>query len=335
MRFGRLFRGDRHARAVRDRVGAESVAIACPDWPTPWPWKNSATSTGPRLLLEKIVADPEVGVDAWYGIGMIQKNREDWDAASRTLLAAAEKYARHKLAQAMRFQGGDALLRAGHTTEAIEQFDRVLASAEGDRSWKDDAARGKIQAAMQAKDHATVDREAAAFSERFSDSPLRTDVERLLGRSLVTRKQYARAVKTLEPLLREKATEQEALEDRYLLALAHEGCRRHEDALALLPPVLAGGSGRLKADAWWTQASLLMGMKRFADAVEPLEQFLATQPTGDRAIKGKAQLAVCFARSGQIAKGKKFARCVARKTCHRRGLRADRRAAGRSGLRGG
>ena len=259
-----------------------------------------------RLLLEKIVADAEVGVEAGNRIGMIQKRQEHWDAASRTLLAAAEKHSRHKLAQAMRFHAGDAMLRAGRAAEATAQFDRVLASVEGDDSWRDDAARGKIQAAMQAKDYPTVDREAAAFSKQFPESPLRTDVERLLGRSLVARRQYAPAVMALEPLVREKATEPETLEDRYLLALAYEGCLRYDDALAVLPPVLAGGEERLKAAARLTQASLLMALKRFPDAVEPLEQFLATQSTGERAVKAKAQLAVCLARSGRIENAKKL-----------------------------
>ena len=48
------------------------------------------------------------------------------------------------------------------------------------------------------KDYAAVERWAAEFQRRFAKSPIGGDVQRMLARSLVERKEYARAVALLE-----------------------------------------------------------------------------------------------------------------------------------------
>jgi TolA-binding protein len=122
------------------------------------------------------------------------------------------------------------------------------------------------------------------------------------ARSLVKQKQYGAAVKGLELLL---AAGEQDLEDRYLLALAYQGLQRHEDALAALLPVLDSAEGRLKSDAQLTQGSLLMAVARYGEATGPLEAFLASNPTGEEEVKGRGELAICYARSGQLDKAKK------------------------------
>jgi TolA-binding protein len=257
-------------------------------------------------LLEKITDDAELGVDARYHLGLIQKDRRQWDAASRTLLAAVETNPGHRLAAALRFHAGDALVRAGRAADAVAEFDRVLASPGADRQWDDDALRGKIQAAIQSKDYSAVDRMSAEFFSRFPQSPLASDVRRLEARSLLEQKQYDAAAKTLEPLLRSEAGQEPAAGDRYLMALAMEGRGKYDEALALLPPVIEAAEGSLKADARLTQASVLMAQKRFADAVAPLEAFLAAEPNGETTVKAKAQLAICLARGGHMDRAKKL-----------------------------
>jgi len=269
-------------------------------------------------VFEGIVSDPKVGIDARYWLGLVQKAQEHWKAAAETLLAAAAAAGDHELLPAIRFQAGDALLRAGDPAAASEQFDRVIASgtapapceAWSERSrasneWIDDALHGKVQAAFQAGDHQALDREAAEFDKRFPDSPLKGDVQRMQARSLVKRNQYAPAVKLLEPLLSAGSRGDQDLEDRYLLALAYQGLERPQDALAALLPVLDSAEGRLKSDAQLTQGSLLLAVARYGEAAGSLEAFLEGNPTGDAEVKGRGELAVCYARSGQLDRAKK------------------------------
>lgn len=270
-----------------------------------------------RPVFESITSDPKLGVDARYWLGLTQKAQQDWKAAAETLLAAAAAAAGHKLAPAIRFHAGDALLQAGDPAAACEQFDRVIASEAAENEWVDDAIRGKIQVALETDDHEAIDRQAAEFDKRFPRSPLGSDVHRMLARSLVERKEYDKAVKLIEPLLTRGVAQGQGLEDRYLLALAYEGLKRHEDALAALLPVVDSAEGPLKSDAQLMRGSLLVAMERYGDAVGPLEAYLAGLPsvgqadaaangrTGDEEVKGRGQLAVCYVRSGQLDKAKK------------------------------
>ena len=352
------------------------------------PWKpNARLGRGWALLklkqperaqpvFQSISSDPKVGLEARYWLGLAQRAQKQWAAAAETLLAVAEAAPQHELIAAVRFQAGDALMRAGNAAAASEQFDRVIASASpaaggtaspadggtvatGNR-WVDDALRGKLQAALQTGDHQTLDRVAAEFDRRFPQSPLRRDVQRIRARSLVQRKQHGPAVKLLERLMAGDAVPPAAggrraepdLEARYLLALAYQGLGRYEDALAALlpvvdsavppaagdavppaagdavPPAAGDAVGPLKSDAQLVQGSLLMALRRYEDAVEPLEAFLASNPTSppaaggaaspaaggaaspaaggtdDQQVKGRGELAICYARSGRLDKAK-------------------------------
>ncbi len=268
--------------------------------------------------------DSKVSVEAKYWLGLTQAAEEQWAEAAQTLLAAAElaveKDPKHKLAAAVRFQAGDALLRAGEPAKAIAQFDLSLqadptASEEsGAENWADDALRGKLQAALALNDHAAVDAGAAAFAERFPESPLADDAKRLLARSLLERKQFTAALELLKPLVESRgdgtaATDQQAaapLEDRYLLGLAYAGLDRHEAVLTALEPVLAGAKPPLKTEAKLAAASSLVALKRYAEAIAPLEAVLSAKPDPEDKLKAQAQLAICYAREKRIDDAKRI-----------------------------
>ena len=127
----------------------------------------------------------------------------------------------------------------------------------------------------------------------------------MLVRSMVERKEYARAVALLEPLAGGNSRGQQALEDRYLLAVSYEGLKRYDNALAALLPVLDAATGQLKANAQLTQGSLLLGLKKYGEAIATLEAALPGKPAGDAAAKALGELAIAYARSGHLDKAKK------------------------------
>jgi TolA-binding protein len=258
-------------------------------------------------VFASIVSDPQVGLQARYWLGLTQKAQKDYPAAAKTLLAAATADPKSPLAATIHFHAGDALLRAGDTAAAADQFDAALAAPGADEALAADALHGKAQAALKAKDQATLERIAADFAKRFPNSPLAVDVRRISARSLLERKQFAPAAEILKPMVDAKPDgrgEQE-LEDRYLLALAYEGMGRTEDALRLNSQVVTGSPGQLQANAQLAQASLLVALGKHAEAIPFLEAFLASQPAGDAAMKGLAELSICYAKTKQVDKAKK------------------------------
>ena len=195
---------------------------------------------------------------------------------------------------------------SGQPEAARRQYDLVLKSTVPGNKWLEQAALGKIHAALDAEDHAAVEHEAARFEKRFPDSTSIDDVHRVGARSLLQDKQFDAALKLLTPLVSAEKTDRQGLTDSYLLAQAYQGLNRHKEALDLLAPIAKSGTPQLKADAQSAQGSLLLAMKRYGEAVAPLEAFLASNPTGDAAVKGRGELAICYARSGQIDKAKRL-----------------------------
>lgn len=257
-----------------------------------------------KPLFTRLVSDADVGLEARFWLGLMQKAEGDYATAAATLLQAAKANPDGELAPEIRFHAGDALLEAGDTDAALEQFHRVARHDGGDHPWADDAQWGKVRVALKVGDHEAVDREAAEFQRRFAESPLKTEVQRMLARSCLECKDYQAAARRLEPLVAAGGEGEDALEDRYLLALAYEGLQRHEDALAALRPVLDAATGKLKADAQLRQGALLVALGRYGDAVAPLQAFLATNPTGEAAVQGRGELAICLARSGKLDQAK-------------------------------
>jgi cellulose synthase operon protein C len=259
-----------------------------------------------KQSFQSVSADPKIGIEARYWLGLTEKVQGQWQAAAKTLLDAAAVDPKHELAPALIFHAGEALAKAGDAAGAVQQFDRVIASASQGNEWIDHAWRGKIQTALQAGDHATVDRLIAEFDQRLPASPLAKDVRRLQARSLLERKNYEAAAKLLESLSVGVAKNEQSLEDRYLLAVAYEGLKRYDESLALALPVVDAAKGPLKTDAQLLQGSLLIAKRRYQEAIAPLEAFASSKPAGDAAVKVQGELAICYARTGQFAKAKQL-----------------------------
>jgi len=257
-----------------------------------------------RKAFQAILEDPKVGIEAKYWLGLTQKQQSDWKGAAATLLEAAAADPKNQLVPSIRLHAGDALLHTGDVSGAAAQYDQVLSAVGPDGELADDAVRGRAQAALLAKDYATLDRLTTNFAARYPKSPLQSDIQRIVARSLVERKDFQRAVKILEPLISTNNSEEQVLEDRYLLSLSYQGLQRLDDALKVLTSVLPSATGQFLADAQLTQASLLVELKRFKEAIAPLGAFLATKPEGDTEVKARGLLAVSLARTGQLVQAK-------------------------------
>lgn len=239
-----------------------------------------------------------------FHLGALHYAAGRYDQALESFAAFEDRLATSAWQPNARLGQGSTLLKLNRPAEAIKPFDAVLATPSIGDELLQQALRGKVQAALQLKDYAGVDRDAGEFEKRFPRSSLGDEVRRMLARSLVERKDYAQAVALLEPLASSNHPGQPGLENHYLLAVSYEGLKRYDDALAALLPVVDVAAGQLKADVQLTLGSLFLAQKKYADAIGPLEAFVQGKPTGDTAAKALGELAICYARTGQLDKAK-------------------------------
>ena len=146
-----------------------------------------------QRLLQTITADRQLGIVARYWLGMAEKMQNDFATAAKTLAAAAEDDPRHELVPALHYQAGDALVRVGDYPAALRQFEQVLAAGPAAGEWADQAARSKILALAQSQQYAALDKSVAEFPGRFPQDHAESEVDRLAARSLIERKEFARA----------------------------------------------------------------------------------------------------------------------------------------------
>ncbi len=280
--------------------------------------KQNQTEEAERLYLA-VASKPgsSVADAAQFHLGALQYAAGRYEQAIESFSAFDSRLASSAWQPNARVGQGLALLKLNRPAESTKQFDAVLANKLAGDELFQQASRGKIQAAMQIKDYAAVDREVAQFEKSFPKSALLDDVRRMLARSLVERKEFERAAALLQSLVGTDVKGQGDLENHYLLAASYEGLKRYDAALAALAPVIGAASGQLKADAQLTQGSLLLALKKYPEAIAPLETLLEGKPTGDPAAKALGTLAICYARTRQLDKAKKaYAEFVAKYPKH-------------------
>ncbi len=159
-------------------------------------------------------------------LGTLQYTQGKYDQALESFSTFEGRLAKSPWRPNARLNSGLALLKLDRPNEAAKQFDAAMAIPSASAAVVEQSLQGKIQAALQTKNHDAIDRETAQFEKRFPNSPLRNDVRRMLARSLIERKESARAVALLEPMVAEAPAggmPQQDLESRYLLALGYEG----------------------------------------------------------------------------------------------------------------
>ena len=280
--------------------------------------KQNQTEEAERLYLAVAGKPGSALADAaQFHLGALQYATGRYEPAIESFSAFETRLAASSWQPNARLGRGLCLLKLQRPDEAVKQFDAVLAAPSSGDELFAQAMRGKIQAALQKKDYAGVDGVAVEFEKRFPKSAVLSDVRRMVARSLVERKEFAKAAAILEPLVAAKTSGPQDLENRYLLAVSYEGLKRYEDALAALQPVVKDAAGQLKADALLTHGSLLLAVKKYAEGVAPLEAFFQGNPAGESALKGAGALAVCYARTGQLDKAKKlYADFIAKQPQH-------------------
>ncbi len=264
----------------------------------------------------------------WLGVALLAQR--NFSAAAQTLTKAAAEHSGHPLAPAMSVRAADALLEDGKFDEALRQYEQTLSNWPGSQ-WTDDCAAGRVEVAFRRDDFKAAASLAERFYGRHPQSPLGRTVRRTWGRSLLKLQRYEEAVSVLEAPANvpsdvspetansdkgapadasrvEPGGSEETQPDafrQYLLALAYLGARRYAESLDALEGVHVEEAGRkFAAGVHAARASALVGLKRYADAIQPFRAYLALEPDGPDAARSRAELAVSLAHEDRLTEAK-------------------------------
>ena len=262
-------------------------------------------------VFEELTKQPNLAVQALYWLGLCKKAEKDWSGARESLLAAAARLSGESSAAdkaisagdvsrtAALFHAGDTQLAAGNLQEARELLDQAIASARPNEIWLDDAQRASVQTSVLLKDYDRARGDAERFLRNRSEGRTTADLLRLLARVQLEQDDFEAAEQTLGRLGDGEPGSEDTLENAYLLALACQGREDYEKALKVLQPVLQKGSGKLAADARLVEASLLIGLKRYEEALTSLEKYRTDASSEADRSQALALTAVCHAQLGR------------------------------------
>jgi TolA-binding protein len=245
--------------------------------------------------------------------------------AANTLENALKRYPKSLDAAALEYRLAEALRKLNRPKEAEAHFLKV---AEGfpDDAWADDAMLGAARSALERGDSATARRLAGVFAARFRQSPLRSEMRLVEARAASLSGQPKDAVAILESLVGPEATSKPeagradegakkgaapanaaapaltpslAAAARYDLALAYRSVGRVAEADAILAKLAKAQAGPITADAQFLIGQSHLDAGRYADAVAPLEGYLAANPRGEVAEFAMAHLVIARFALGQ------------------------------------
>ncbi len=272
---------------------------------------NGPESIGPRAALE---------------LATIQLAGGQSQEAAATLESALKLYAKSPDAVALEYRLAEALRKLNRLKEAEARFLKVAEGFPGD-AWADDALVGAAQSALERGDSATARRLAGTFAARFPQSSLRAEMRLVEARAASQLGQPKDAVAILESLVGSTAGSPEAsalpeegkpdgggkkaaapaaalppalaAAAQYDLALAYRALGRGAEADAILAKLAKAQAGPITADAQFLVGQSQLDAGRYAEAVAPLEGYLAANPRGDVAEFAMAHLVMARLALGQ------------------------------------
>lgn len=232
----------------------------------------------------------ELPVESAYWLGVTQKARGNLTAAANTLLASANHPEAAELAPAMYFHAGDALRLAEQHAAAQKQFDHILKEWPNS-DWADDSLLGQARIALAQSKYADVESLTQTIEQKYSGTPIAHEAVRVHCQALLQQERGGEAVPLLQELLKNPVADSHV--DQELLAVALVADGKFDSALENIRQLLDSQDPLHRADANLVYATALVGLDRHAEAIVPLETFLAARPGDERAVTAWAELSIC------------------------------------------
>jgi len=246
-----------------------------------------------EALLAPLAGNPAQprAAQAAYALGTSLRERGEPAEALARLDAALKRFGATSSSASLWFASAEA-------AEALNQPDdaraRYLKAAEAGPNdpWADDALVRAAGLALEARDGVQARRLAASFATRFPESPLRADARLIEARATLAAGRAKEAIALLTAALADDAPSPAAAQAaRYYLGLAYRADGQAAKAGEVLDALAKTPAAPAAVDAQYLLGQGHVEAGRFAEAIEPLERYLAAKPKGDVADFALAHLA--------------------------------------------
>jgi cellulose synthase operon protein C len=247
-----------------------------------------------ETLLRPLVSDPsqDLAAQAAYALGNAQLERGRAAEARTTFDEALKRFAGMPLAPALWFRSGDAALKEGKANLARARYLKVAEVAPDD-PWAADALIRAADLALKAREFAAAQGVAASLSSRYPNSPLVAQAHLLEARAAFAGGQAKAAISLLNGLLaNDKPSAEIAQAARFDLGQAYRADGQADKANEILEALAKTPAAPVATDAQFSVGQMHFEAGRFAEAIPPLEKYLAGKPRGDVADHALAYLAV-------------------------------------------
>ena len=245
-----------------------------------------------ETILKALVADApqNLAAQAAFALGSARLEGGDAAGAMSTLDDAATRFATTPMAAALLFRSAEAAVKLGRNEEARARFLRA-AEADPKDPWADNALLRAARLALDQRDSAEAAKLAKTFLTRFPTSPLKADARLIAARAALAAGQPKQAIAVLTASLAEdKPGPQAAEAQRYYLGLAYRADGQTARAAEILDALSKAPVAAIATDAQFMVGQGHIEAKQFAEAVPPLEKYLAARPAGDVADYALAHL---------------------------------------------
>ena len=252
------------------------------------------------LAAESLV-DETAHAEAKLWLGKTEMALNDFDSAFQHLTEASGLTDRDDLQASILFDGAVAASKSGHPERALDWADRIQQTWPKSL-WADDALQLRIELLYRQQRYDEALAAIKTFAGQFDDHDNLPTVLEYQGRIFYDQGLHEESLDVFDGLIRrfakDSARNAEVDSWLYMKGLSQIGLKKFQAAAETFAVVdLFEKEQSFVASVLLAQASSSVGMEMPERAVEYLQDYLETSPTGSSADRARSDLAIAYAQS--------------------------------------
>lgn len=249
--------------------------------------------------------DPAIKAKATYWLARILIEQRDFEKSIEYLLPIADKQFDEALMTSIWYDGAVAAVRADQNSLALKWVARIRKTFP-----KSNRIQSAIRLEIDLLQKVNRIEEAIQLAELYKVEDKIEAVRHFAlesqARESYQNGDYEKSIRACDTLLdgRKPVSKEQTANWQYLKALAQLGNNEYRSAEITLNEIdIAPQSAELQGLLHLALGTCRFGRQAYSAAAESYRQYLGFDGTSEEALRAKTELAICYAKLGQIAKG--------------------------------